>query len=60
MKLTKGTKYDVAALRCTGWTPEGAEVNGYNVADYFAADGTYLGADEYGIEPEFEMRGSAE
>ena len=54
MKLTKGTKYDASKLTCTGWTEgDGSGHDGYNVADYFTADGTYLGPDECGIEPIF-------
>ena len=48
--LEAGRKYDVAALALAGWTDD---AEGYNVADYFAADGTYLGADEDGVEPLF-------
>jgi len=40
-----------------GWTP--GDTAGYNVADYFSQDsqffGQYLGADEFGIEPIFEV-----
>jgi hypothetical protein len=54
MKLTKGQKYSVATLSCIGWTTgDGTGTEGYNVADYFRADGSYLGADEHGIEPIF-------
>lgn len=52
MKLETGKKYDVAALTAAfeGWT---GEADGYNVADYFDADGRYLGPDEHGVEPMF-------
>lgn len=54
MKLQTGTKYDTNKLACTGWTEgDGSGHYGYNVSDYFATDGTYRGADEHGIEPEF-------
>lgn len=44
--LIKGNKYDVTTLTCTGWTEgDGSGHDGYNVSDYFAADGTYRGAD---------------
>lgn len=37
-----------------GWTVgDGSGHEGYNVSDYFSADGKYLGADEHGIEPIF-------
>lgn len=53
MKLTKGNKYDVSTLQCIGWTAgDGSSHDGYNFSDYFR-DGTYLGADEHGIEPIF-------
>lgn len=58
MTLTKGTKYDSSDssdLTCTGWTKgDGTGREGYNVADYFR-DGIYQGADEHGIEPEFDL-----
>lgn len=54
MKLTKGEQYDISTLTCLGWTDgDGTGHEGYNVADYFGADGTYRGADEHGIEPLF-------
>lgn len=54
MKLTAGQKYDISKLTCTGWAEgDGSGHEGYNVSDYFAADGTYLGPDESGIEPQF-------
>jgi hypothetical protein len=53
MTLTKGNKYDLATLDCTGWTEgDGSGHEGYHVSDYFR-DGVYLGADEHGIEPTF-------
>ncbi len=51
--LIAGSKYDITALECVGWTPAGADTTGYNVADYFR-DGVYLGADEEGVAPLFE------
>lgn len=57
--LIKGNKYDVTTLTCTGWTEgDGSGHDGYNVSDYFAADGTYRGADADGIEPLFEDAGN--
>ncbi len=62
MKLTTGQKYDVAALKFTGWDGPGVYddeghrnpgIDGYSVADYFRSDGTYLGPDEHGVEPTF-------
>lgn len=49
MELITGNTYDVSFLRLVGWT--GQEHEGYNIADYFDAQGRYLGADEAGIEP---------
>jgi hypothetical protein len=47
----------VKSLVPVGWTP--GDTTGYNVADYFSQDsrsfGQYLGADEFGIEPIFEV-----
>lgn len=55
MKLVKGQKYDVAALKCVGWTQgDGSGHEGYRFSDYFDADGTYRGADTSGIEPVVE------
>jgi hypothetical protein len=68
--LNDGTRIDAARTRdgdivtCdgesvipVGWTP--GDTAGYNVGDYFAQDssdfGAYLGADEFGIEPIFEI-----
>ena len=50
--LTTGRIYDTATLKFAGWTHEG--VDGYNEADYFEADGTYLGADVFGVEPLYD------
>ena len=55
MTLTKGSVYNVETLRAVGWTAgDGTGHEGYNVSDYFSVDGTYLGADECGIEPLFD------
>lgn len=55
MKLTKGQKYDESVMTWIGWSDgDGSGHDGYNVGDYFEADGTYRGADENGIEPLFE------
>ena len=63
MKLTKGQKYNVETLEFAGWTGNDAiydesgnrnpGMDGYNVSDYFDADGRYLGPDIYGVEPTF-------
>ncbi len=56
MKLTKDTKYDLATLHCTGWTEsDGTGHDGYNFTDYFRDGGVYLGPDEHGIEPLFDL-----
>ena len=41
----------------TGWAPsrDAAEQCGVNVLDYFDASGKFLGADENGLEPTFEL-----
>ena len=41
-----------------GWRDAAGEVNGYdgaNLADYFDADGRYLGPDVEGVYPEVEI-----
>ena len=41
-----------------GWRDAAGEVNGYdgaNLADYFDADGRYLGPDVDGVYPEVEI-----
>jgi len=55
MRLNKGTKYDQTTLRHYGWMPANAEIEGYNCWDYFDDDGRYLGPDQHGVEPEFEI-----
>lgn len=55
--LTVGQRYDVDATmdRWIGWTEgDGTGAEGYSVAAYFDGDGSYLGPDAHGIEPEFE------
>lgn len=55
MTLNKGQKYDATTLRLVGWTEgDGSGSEGYQAEYYFDADGRYIGADEYGIEPIFE------
>lgn len=63
--LTKGLRYDVAALdkriHRVSWLrgDESAdEIHGYEWHRYFSDDGTYLGADQHGIEPEFWITGN--
>jgi hypothetical protein len=56
MTLKIGTKYDIDALKCTGWKgDEKLGHEGYNFFDYFDVDGTYKGADDFGIEPTAEV-----
>jgi len=56
MLLTKGEKYDLYALFFRGWTKgDGSSTVGYRSWDYFDSGGRYLGPDEHGIEPQFEM-----
>lgn len=62
--LTKGLRYDVAALdkriHRVSWLrgdESTDEIHGYDWGYYFADDGTYLGADQHGIEPEFWVSG---
>lgn len=52
-------KYNVATLVFVGWTTgDNSETShdGYNAYDYFDADGTYRGPDEFGIEPLVEHK----
>ena len=52
MKLTKGEKYDVTTLVLVDWLNGDSDTdNTYHLDSYFAPDGTYLGPDEYGVEP---------
>jgi hypothetical protein len=56
MILEKGKKYNVKEMlsRYLTWTDgDGSGSEGYSVDCYFDLDGTYLGADQYGIEPVF-------
>lgn len=56
MILTKGEKYDVTILRFVGWTDgDGTSTEGYHPHHYFDSDDRYLGADQFGIEPIFEI-----
>lgn len=61
MRLTPGKRYpDHANFLFLGWVrgdepvPDLASA-GYNVAHYFAADGTYRGPDEFGVEPDLAL-----
>ena len=55
MILEAGKIYNLDELVCTGWTDgDGSGAMGYNVWDYFDAEGRYLGPDICGIEPIFE------
>lgn len=58
IKLTKGTTYDVDAVRFADWhVPAGCDTDpdndGYHYGNYFDAEGRYLGPDADGIEPLF-------
>lgn len=62
MKPVKGKKYNVTRLKerkFTGWKspdPRNCQpdvVEGYHIDNYFESDGTYIGADVYGVEPSF-------
>lgn len=56
MRLEKNEKYDTTYLTFSGWhNPADEDTTGYNAGDYFDSDGRYLGPDEYGIEPEFNI-----
>lgn len=64
VRLTVGTRYDVASIeerliRVSWTTGDGSSEDheGYDWGYYFAEDGTYLGADLHGIEPEFWLTG---
>jgi len=52
--LTKGRKYSDADLDFAGWTASDVAVEGYHWMDYFDDASTYLGPDDFGIEPLFE------
>lgn len=50
--LETGRKYDVNTLTFIAWTKgDDTSSDAYNAYDYFAADGSYLGPDQHGIEP---------
>lgn len=48
---------DAGKIVHTGWTPnrDTAEQCGVNVVDYFDGSGNYLGPDENGLAPTFEL-----
>lgn len=47
---------DFIEAHFVGWdTEDGEAPPGYNIWDFFMADGKYLGADSEGIEPLFSM-----
>ena len=58
LRLTTGNKYDVTKLSalpvCEWIDPSDTIVGGYNYLDWFR-DGVYLGPDEDGVEPLFEV-----
>ena len=57
MTLKTERKYDADSLKFIGWTKgDGTSTDGYHAYDYFAFDGTYLGADKHGIEPIAEFQ----
>ena len=47
--LTIGQRYDLDTLVPAGWNT--SDHDGYDCWDYFDAEGTYLGPDEFGVEP---------
>ena len=50
--LVAGVKYETELLYLDGWTDgDGSGTEGYDWHQYFDSDGTYLGADQHGIEP---------
>lgn len=52
ISLIAGQQYDLDALILIDWTDgDGSGAEGYRLIDYFEADGTYIGADQHGIEP---------
>ena len=56
MICTKGEQYDTETLRFVSWTAgDGSSTEGYSAWAYFDGNGAYLGADESGIEPTFEV-----
>ena len=60
MTLETGKKYDRSTITFTGWmAPDERNcapdvVEGYHPDYYFAADGSYKGPDEHGVEPTWE------
>lgn len=53
-RLVKGISYDTDALAFAGWS--GGSGEGLDAWAYFAADGTYLGPDDDGVEPLFSEK----
>lgn len=53
-KLTAGKTYDVDSLVCVGWSNGEATYGGLSHTEYFR-DGVYMGADNEGVEPLYEM-----
>ena len=53
---------DAGKIVHTGWTPsrDTADQCGVNVVDYFDGSGNYLGPDENGLSPTFELATPAE
>jgi hypothetical protein len=52
MKLQKGQRYNIEHLKFLGWSDgTDGDTDGYAFDSYFAADGKYLGPDDYGVEP---------
>lgn len=45
-------------LEFTGWggSVDGAEDDTYHISSYFGADGKYLGPDQHGVYPTFEVQ----
>ena len=63
IRLIPGKRYNVddladRMLRVSWTRGDGSGSEGYHWSSYFSEDGTYLGPDQHGIEPEFWVRGS--
>jgi hypothetical protein len=56
MLLTKGQKYNQDNLELSGWNnPNDDDLTGYSCWEYFDNESCYLGPDQDGVEPEFEL-----
>jgi len=58
MKLTTGQVYNIDTIEFRGWvdsTGESVDPQGYSCWAYFSDTGKYLGPDDHGIEPVFDI-----